>query len=140
MSIAWNKLKFLLTLLFLGSSFVSGCVTRDTNPVPSDFLFIMDVKSGGNFEGCPVNINIHIDAKGRGKYETYDSDCAIEYNTNYMVTYCRNQVIQKGQFKLSNAELEGFWDAIIENNFFNLIEDYRMAMGFSYAFIVVKAD
>ena len=100
----------------------------------------MDVKSAGEFEGCAVNVNLRIEASGRGRYETYDTDCAIEFDTNHMVTYDRSRVITKGQFKLSDSELEQLWAAINENNFFSLTDDYRMAMGFSYAFVVVEAD
>jgi len=137
MRTAWINL---LSLLVLGTALVSGCAAKDTGPVPSDFLFIMDVKSAGEFDGCAVHINLRIEANGRGRYETYDSDCAIEYDTDHMVTYKRGQVIDKDQFILSDAELEGLWKAIIDNNFFDLTDDYRMSIGFSYAFIVVEAD
>ena len=100
----------------------------------------MDVKSAGEFDGCAVHVNLRIEATGKGQYETYDSGCAIEYDTNHMVTYKRGQIIEKGQFRLSDDELKGLWKAIINNNFFDLTEDYRMAMGFSYAFIVIEAD
>ena len=137
MRIAWNNL---LSLLVLGTILITGCATKSASPIPSDFLFIMDVKSAGDFDGCAVHVNLHIDANGRGKYETYDSECAIEYDTNHMVTYQREQVIEKGNFELSGAELDNLWTAINKNSFFNLTEDYRMAMGFSFAFILVEAD
>jgi hypothetical protein len=41
---------------------------------------------------------------------------------------------------LSAVELEGLWEAINQNNFFELREDYRMAIGSSYAFIMVEVD
>lgn len=100
----------------------------------------MDVRSAGDFEGRPVNVNIHIDANGKGRYEMYDTEGAIEFDTNHMITYSRSQVIDKGQFKLSTAQLEELWASINENNFFNLTEDYRIAIGLSYAFIVVEAN
>ena len=100
----------------------------------------MDVKSAGEFDGCAVHVNIRINADGRGRYETYDSDCAIEYDTNHMVTYTPGQVIEKDEFKLKDAALESLWEAIVDNNFFYLTEDYRMAIGFSYAFVVVEAN
>ena len=132
--------KCLLILLTLGMLLIAGCSQSNPSAVPSDFLFIMDVKSAGEFEGCAVNVNLRIEASGRGRYETYDTDCAIEFDTNHMVTYDRSRVITKGQFKLSDSELEQLWAAINENNFFSLTDDYRMAMGFSYAFVVVEAD
>jgi len=132
--------KPLFVLLSLGIALLSGCSSDKTSALPSDFLFLMDVKSAGDFEGCAVNVNIRIESTGRGRYETYNTDCAIEFDTNHMVTYDRSQVITKGQFKLSDLELEQLWEALNENNFFSLTADYRMAMGFSYAFIVVEAD
>ena len=98
--------KYLAILLTLSVMLINGCTLNNTSNIPSDFLFIMDVNSAGDFEGC---IN-------------------------------QSQVIKSGKIKLSNAELEGLWDAINQNNFFNLTDDYRMSMGFSYAFIMVKAD
>ena len=136
MRTAWINL---LSLIILGTALVSGCVTKGTSPVPSDFLFIMDVKSAGEFEGC-VNVNIRLDAEGRGRYEVYDTGFAIEYDSNHMVTYRQNQVIKSSKLRLNNATLEQLWDAINNHNFFGLGEDYRMAMGYSYAFIVVEAN
>jgi hypothetical protein len=127
-------------LLILSALLIVGCSSNSTTDIPTDFLFLMDVKSAGDFDGCPVNVNIRIDSKGKGRYETYDTDCAIEYDLNHMVTYPRNRVVDKGQFKLSATQLEELWKSINENDFFNLTDDYRMAMGFSYAFIVVEAD
>ena len=133
-------LKYSFIMLALGMMFTTACSTDHTSNVPSDFLFVMDVKSAGDFEGCAVHVNIRIDANGRGRYETYDTDCAIEYDLNNMVTYKREQVIESGKLNLSGAELDRLWEAINQNNFFELREDYRMAMGFSYAFIMVEAD
>jgi len=132
--------KLLVILFVLGAFLLTGCKANSTTEVPPDFLFLMDVKSAGDFEGCAVNVNLRIEASGRGRYETYDTDCAIEFDTNHMVTYDRSRVITKGQFKLSDSELVQLWEAINENNFFNLTDDYRMSIGFSYAFIVVEAD
>lgn len=137
---ARHKQKHPIILLILGLIFITGCATKGTSYVPSDFFFIMDVKSAGVFEGCALHVNIEIDSKGRGKYETYDTGCAITYDPDHMVTYKRSQVVKSGKFKLSAVELEGLWEAINQNNFFELREDYRMAIGFSYAFIMVEAD
>jgi hypothetical protein len=133
------KKAFLTFLLILGTLLLTGCRDDSTADVPSDFLFIMDVKSAGEFDGC-VHVNLRINASGRGRYETYNTDCAIEYDTDHMVTYQQSQVIEKGQFKLSDTELEKLWNAINENGFLSLNEDYRMAIGFSYAFIVVESN
>jgi hypothetical protein len=131
--------KLLFILLSLGIALLSACSPVNTSEVPSDFLFIIDVKSAGDFEGC-VNVNVRIDAKGMGRYEVYDTGCTIEFDTNHMVIHLPGQVIEKGQFKLSDNELERLWNAIDQNNFFDLTEDYRMAIGLSYAFIAVEAD
>jgi hypothetical protein len=135
-----TKQILLIILLVSGILLFTGCRADSTNNVPSDFLFIIDVKSAGDFEGSTVHINIKIDANGRGRFELYDTEGAIQFDLNHMVTYQQSQVIEKGQFKFSDDELEGLWNAINENGFFDLTEDYRMAMGFSYAFIVVEAD
>jgi hypothetical protein len=127
---------FIILMLLL----ITSCSTADNSNIPSDFLFIMDVNSAGDFEGRPVNVNIQIDANGKGRYEAYITDGTIKFDTNHMVTYKQEQVIEKGNFKLNDTQLEDLSDAINENNFFNLTDDYRMAMGFSYAFIVVEAN
>lgn len=132
--------KSVVFLLIAGVVLVTGCSLQRTYNVPSDFLLLMDVKSAGDFEDCAINVNIRIDANGRGRYETYDTDCAIEFDSKHMVTYKRSQVLETGRFALSDTELEELWDAINQNNFFKLTDDYRMAMGFSYAFIVVEAE
>jgi hypothetical protein len=133
--------RFLLGFpLFLILLLSTGCSSSNISNVPSDFTFILDVKSARDFEGCPVKVNIRIDANGKGQYETYDTDCAIEYDTNNMVTYLHSRVMDKGQFKLSTTQLEELWTSINENDFFSLTDDYRMAMGFSFAFIAVEAD
>ena len=80
-------------LLILCTLLIVGCSSNNISNVPADFLIIMDVRSAGDFDGCAVNVNIRIDAKGRGNYEAYDTDCAIEYDSNHMVTYQRSQVI-----------------------------------------------
>ena len=100
----------------------------------------MDVKSARDTEGCPVNIYIKINSNGRGKYEYYDTGCAIEYDSNHVVTHKWSKVVKTGSLKLNEAELELLWDVVNQTNFFNLTEDYRMAMGLSYAFIMVQAD
>lgn len=137
---ARHKQKHLIILLILGLFFITGCATKGISSVPSDFFFIMDVKSAGAFEGCALHVNIEIDSKGKGRYETYDTGCAITYDPNHMVTHKRSQVVKSGNFKLSDAELERLWETINHNNFFELRDDYRMAMGFSYAFIMIEAD
>lgn len=132
--------KYSAIILMLGMLLIAGCLPDNISSVPSDFLFVMDVKSAGEFEECAVNVNIRIDARGRGRYETYDTNCAIEFDSNHMVTYKRSQVLETGRFRLTDTELEQLWNAINENNFFRLTEDYRMEMGLSYAFIMVEAD
>ena len=133
------KQKLLITLYILITFLITGCQASSMANVPSDFLFTMDVRSGGEYDGG-VHVNISINANGRGRYEIYDSGGTIEYDTNHMITYLPSQIIDKGQFKLNEAELEGLWNAINENDFFNLTDDYRMSIGFSYAFVVVEAN
>ena len=133
-------LKHLLVLLTLGLISLAGCSSNNIGNVPADFSFVMDVSSAEDLADCPVNINIRIDARGRGQYDYYDTECAIVYDTNHIVTYKQGQILKSGELKLSAVELEGLWNAIEQNNFFGLTEDYRMEMGFSYAFIMVEAN
>ncbi len=119
-------------------SFVVGCSPDGGGGnVPSDFLLVVDAE----VEGAPVqNVNIRIDAKGNGYYERYDTGGVIRGDENDMVTYDAEQVLEAGDFRVSQAALQELWETIEENRFFELTGDYRMAMGFSYAFIVVEAD
>lgn len=135
-----TKQKFLTALLILGTLLPIGCRSKSTANVPSDLLFIMDVKSARDIERCAVHVNIKIFSSGEGRYELYDTDCAIEFDSNHMVTYKRSQVLETGSFQLTDTELEQLWIVINENNFFNLTDDYRMSIGFSYAFIMVQAE
>jgi len=133
-------LNHLLIPLTLVSMLLAGCSPSSEGSAPTDFLFMMDVSSPEDLADCPVNINIRIDAKGRGQYDFYDTECAIVYDSNDVVAYKSEQILKSGKLKLSAAELKGLWEAIEQNNFFDLTEDYRMAMGLSYAFLMVKAN
>jgi len=132
--------RFLKPLLILVTISLAGCSPNSISNVPADFSFVMDVSSAEDLADCPVNVNIHIDARGIGQYDYYDTECAIVYDTNHIVTYKQGQILKSGELKLSATELEGLWNAIEQNNFFGLTEDYRMEMGFSYAFIMVEAN
>ena len=138
MMIARNKRKYLLVLLILGVILGTGCATKNLSAVPADFSFVMDARSAE--AGNANNVHIKIKAKGEGQYDYYDTRGAIRYDLNHMVTYEADQILKSGKFKLSQAELRQLWQAINQNNFFNLTDDYRMEMGFSYAFIVVEAN
>jgi len=48
--------------------------------------------------------------------------------------------VETGKFELSDAELEQLWIAIKANKFFELETESQMAIGHSYAFIMVEAD
>jgi hypothetical protein len=110
---------------------------KEKGGIPADFLLILDADSADK----PVhNVNIRINAQGEGRYERYDTGGVIRGDENDMVTYDTEQVVEAGEFSVSEDALRGLWEAIEENRFFELTGDYRMAMGFSYAFIVVEAD
>ena len=132
--------RYLVVFLALSAVIAVGCSTITTRDVPSDFFFIMDVGSAEDTADCPINIHIRLDANGRGKYTYYDTGCAIEYDTNDMVTYKAAQVLKSGKLKVSGTELDQLWHVINENKFFELNADYRMEIGYSYAFIMVEAD
>lgn len=122
---------FALCVLMMG-----GC--SQANIVPSDFRFIMDVRSAE--VGTVQNINIRINAEGEGRIEYYDTGGVIRYDTNDIVMYEADQIVKTAKINLGDDELSRLWEAIKENKFFELTADYRMAIGESYAFILVEAD
>lgn len=129
-----------LVILFtlVGALFVGGCSADQTANVPSDFYFVMDARSAN--KETAQNINIRINAKGETEYEIYNTGGVIQYDLNDMVIYDGEQIVETGKFELSYAELDKLWNSINENRFFKLTEDYRMAIGHSYAFIMIEAD
>lgn len=134
MIMRWIKYYF----IWLLTVFVAGCSTNQVNPVPSDFDFMMDIRSAE--PGSAQNINIRIDAAGEGHFEIYDTEGVLRYDLNDIVTYEADQVVKGGDFELSESQLIQLWGSIDENKFFELTGDYRMAVGHSYAFILVQAD
>lgn len=129
---------FLKYLLFILLTLVPACSVDKTASLPSDFSFIMDV---GTSEGWSANhIHITIDSKGHANFEVYDSGGVIHYDQNDIVTYDEAQIINEGKFDLTRDGQERLWNAIHQNRFFDLTEDYRMAIGHSYAFIMIEAD
>ena len=75
--------------------FVSGCAASSTT-VPTDFVFILDVRSSG-----VEHVNTQINANGKGRYERYDTGGVIEQDENGMVVYDRNQITGKGNFRFN---------------------------------------
>lgn len=57
-----------------------------------------------------------------------------------MVVYDGSQVVDRGAFQLSAAQMGRIWQAVEAGSFFQLTDDYRMALGNSYAFISVEAN
>lgn len=132
--------KVLFAWIILSLVVVSGCSADSADDVPSDLVFVMDVKHVRDREDPAQNVNVRIDAGGQGRYERYDTGGATRMDANDMVTYNPDQVVQAGEFRLSNKELRQLWATIQENHFYDLTGDYQMAIGHSYAFIVVEAN
>ena len=131
--------KYLVILFTLVVAFFAGGCSADQNTsVPAGFFFVMDVQSDN--KEAAQNINIRVNAKGEAEFEIYDTGGVIQYDLNDMVTYDAEQIVETGKFDLSDAGLEKLWNAINDNKFFELTEDYRMAIGYSYAFIMIEAD
>lgn len=137
-NISARHLMYSVIILVLSTTLVTGCSANETGSVPPDFSFVMDVRTSE--VGSANLINIKIDAKGRGQFEVYDSGGEIRYDLNDVVIYEADQIVRDEKFKLSKADLEQLWNAINENKFFELAEYYQMAIGHSYAFIMIEAD
>ena len=129
---------FFKSLLLTLPILIAGCTANKSSTLPSDFSFIMDVRTPEM--GSASHIHIAIDAKGRGQYEVYNPQGVIQYDQNDILTYDDDQVLREGKFNLTPDEQEKLWTAIHQNQFFDLTEDYRMAIGHSYAFIMIEAE
>jgi len=133
-----GKQIFIVVLLCLA---VSSCSVEDSpGRVPSDFAFVMDVRSTEDDLGENIHVNIRIDARGKGQFEYYDSGSSISYDLDDIVTYDASQVVRSGKFKLTDEELGQLWDLLDKNHFFELEEHYQIALGHSFAFIMVDAN
>lgn len=129
---AYSFTAFLVTVLLL-----VACSSA-ANTIPKDFSFLMDVRNAE--KGSANNFHITVNSKGQGYFEEYDTEGTIQYNVNHIVTYNPNQILRTGTFKLTRAQLNQLWDAINENQFFELAENSEIQIGYSYAFIMVEAD
>lgn len=128
------RITVVLTIIVL----LSGCTQNPESPIPSDFYFMLDVRSAD--PGSTQNIHIQIDASGEGTYQYYDTGGVIQYSPDHVVTFDNNQVVRDGAFRCSQTELARLWQAILDQQFFSLADDYEMALGHSYAFLLVQAD
>jgi hypothetical protein len=132
------SLKYPIILLALSMILATGCSANDKSNIPADFSFIMDARTTD--KKMAQNINIRINAKGEAEFEIYDTGGVIRYDPNDIVIYDADQIVETGKFEISDAQLEKLWKTINDNRFFELTEDYRMAIGHSYAFIMIEAD
>jgi len=130
--------KYLVILFTLWALFALGCSADQSTSIPADFFFVMDVQNAD--KEAAQNINIRINARGEAEFEIYDTGGVIHYDPNDIVIYDAEQVVETGKFELSDAELEQLWNAINANKFFELETESQMAIGHSYAFIMVEAD
>ena len=133
-----SSVKYLFILITMLVTATSVCPPGNKAGVPSDFVLILDVTAMEN--GLAHNVNIRITADGRGHYERYNTEGVIQSDTAGMVIYGAEQIVDTGKFQLSDAELIQLWRTINDNNFFELEGDYRMAIGYSYAFLKVDAN
>jgi hypothetical protein len=129
------KYLFILSSLILSTG--KGCPDGKQNNIPPDFLLSVDVKSAGE---AVQHLNIRITAEGKGQYDRYKTGGVIREDNNNMITYNEDQVLESGEFLVKQDEMKKLWGAITENHFFELTNDYRMAIGHSYAFIIVEAE
>lgn len=117
---------------------LSGCSQNQVSHIPSDFYFLLDIRSAD--PGSTQNIHIQIDASGEGTYQYYDTGGVIQYDPDHVVTFDNDQVVRDGMFHCSQTELAGLWQTIEDQRFFSLADNYEMALGHSYAFLLVQAD
>lgn len=132
-----SLLNYLFMLIMLLTA-TSGCSPENESSVPSDFVLILDVASAE--DDLAQNVNIRIDADRIGQDELYSTGGVIRSDTGAMVSYGTEQIVDKGKFQLSEAELLQLWKTINDNDFFELERDYRMAIGHFYAFVKVDAN
>jgi hypothetical protein len=100
----------------------------------------MDVRSTEDDLTGNIHVNIRINARGSGRFEYYDSGSGIRYDLDDIVTYDASQVVRSGKFKLTDEKLGHLWDLLDQNHFFELEEHYQIALGHSFAFIMVDAN
>ncbi len=130
---------FILAILIYSASALSGC--RPPAPpatIPPDFQLNLDARSAG--AQTTVHIYIEIDAQGQARYTRYDTGGTIQLDENGRLVYAPGQVIDKGKFQLSAKEVGALWQTLIDNDFFELTADYRMAIGHSYAAVKARAN
>jgi hypothetical protein len=131
-------LKYLFILITMLVTATSGCSPGNKGSVPSDLVLIMDISAAEG--GLAQKVNILITADGRGHYEHYNIEGVIRSDTAGMVIHGAEQIVDTDKFQVSDAELTQLWRPMNDNNFFELEGDYRMAIGYSYAFIKVDAN
>ena len=133
------KQSFILAALAL--TVISACSAKPkSGSVPFDFAFMLDADSRAINPPEILNVNIKIDAQGRGSFEYYDNGGMTSYTSEYIVTYEPDEVVKSGKFRLTDSELKQLWDTLNENRFFELDERYEAQVGYSYAFILVNAN
>jgi predicted AlkP superfamily pyrophosphatase or phosphodiesterase len=136
-NVLWKKMN-VAVLLAAAMTVITACTPRTGSGVPADFHMMMDVHDADS--DTAQNINIQIDASGQVEYEIYSTGGVISYDENDIVRYEKDQVVQNGKFKLTETQLNSLWDAFNDNHFFELNRTYQMAIGNSYAFIMLEAD
>ena len=117
----------LWALLALSMTTTSGCAVLSPRAVPPDFMFILDAR--GPREQGDQNWLIRINAKGQGHFELYNAGTETDQDQNGMVVYDKDQVVETGDFRLRGEQVRRLWQAIRENNLFQLTDDYCWAMG-----------
>ena len=115
-------LRILILPLLLCCVFIAGCILTEKTPgVPADFFLILDANSAISSEDAPAqNVHIQIDADGRAVFDRYNTDGAIVFNEEHMVTYTAGQVLDNGEFRLNHSQLKALWNIIEETRFFEL--------------------
>ena len=135
-----NTIQYVPVLVLVALSMVasSGCTAPPARSVPPDFTFILDAHSP---EGKTLlYMRIKINSEGEGHFERYDTGVSIGLGQDGTVVLEIDQLVDTGGFLLREHQVDELWQTIDEHDFFQLTGDYRMAIGYSYAFIRIEAD
>ncbi len=130
----------LWVLIALSMVATNGCASLSRRDVPRDFMFLLHADVPSQEGQAAQNVFIRINSRGQGHFERYNTGGIVRYDESGMVAYEREQVVDTGDFKLRGQQVKRLWQAIRDNNFFQLKGDYLREFDTYYAFLVIEAN